>query len=207
MRKMTERSSVERAARVRVASRQKGAVLRQTRPLALHARPAEDESMGNGLKMGDGIAAIALGDTLLVLWQEPATLERWQWQLQLQRELLETHPAGIVCLVMILPGSSAPNAAVRARMQQDFRGLGTNLRRLVALPLGDTLWLSVVRAMLRAILLVSGMSKQHAVVSRLSEALDEIEKAAGPNTRTRGELRAAAIRLCSALGVTVSEAA
>jgi hypothetical protein len=163
--------------------------------------------MGNGLKKGDGIAAIALGDTLISLWQEPATLERWQWQLQLQRELLETQPAGIVCLVMILPESSAPNSAVRARMQQDFRSLGTKLRRLVALPLGDTLWLSVVRAMMRAILLVSGLSKQHVVVGRLREALDEIEKAAGPNTRTRGELRAAASRLCSAFGITLDEAA
>src|SRR6185503_1910707 len=100
------------------------------------------------------------GDTIVVVWSEPATAPRWAWQQERVRNALAARQDAI-WVIVILESSTPPNAALRARMQLDFRMVGPKLRRLVAIPVGTSLWMSVVRTIVRGVLLVSGLARLH----------------------------------------------
>ena len=151
--------------------------------------------------MGDGLASVALGDTLVFLWKEPVTLPRFMWFIQGCATLARGRPHGMICLDLILPDSQPPTAEVRARMQTEFRSLGPKLRRLVVVPLGDSIWLSVVRTIVRAVLLLSGQSKQHVVAATLEAGIEQVKGVAGPETPSPADLRDAVMNLYLALGV------
>jgi hypothetical protein len=151
-------------------------------------------------RLGDGLATAVVGDVIIVVWKSPATLERWQW-LNAQGEALHARsPGGLIYFYLILSSSTPPNAATRTKMQAEFRRLGPKLRRLVVVPLGDSLWKSLVRTIVRTVMLLSGLSKQQIVAASIDEGIDRIMDAAGPNTPTRAELRAGAEALLRVLG-------
>ncbi|HEU4535131.1 MAG TPA: hypothetical protein VFS00_13480 [Polyangiaceae bacterium] len=156
--------------------------------------------MQTNKRLGDGLATAVVGDVLIAVWQSPATVERWQWLKAQVDALLTRSPGGFVCFYIILSSSTPPNAALRTKMQAHFRRLGPELRRLVVVPLGDSLWKSVVRTLVRAIMLVSGRAKQQAVAASIDEGIDRVLDVAGPNTPTRAELRAGAEALLRMLG-------
>jgi hypothetical protein len=153
------------------------------------------------VKAGDGVAAIELGDTLVIMWKKPATLERWKWQQALHESMIARNSNGIVCLDLILEGSNPPDSNVRATMQADFRRVGESLRRLVVVPLGDSMWLSVVRTIVRAVLLVSGQSKRQVVVRSVFEGIDKVREVAGVATPSPADLDSAVQALCRQLAV------
>jgi hypothetical protein len=158
------------------------------------------------VRVKNGVAMVVSGDALVALWQAPATAERWQWNFADLEQLARRSAAGTVVLDLILPSSSPPNAALRARMRQDFASLGPKLRKLVVVPLGDGLWLSIVRTIVRGTLLVAGQSRQQAVVATIDEGLDRIQQAASPDTPSRAELNAAVDALYGALGLRRTDA-
>ncbi|HEU4410061.1 MAG TPA: hypothetical protein VFS43_32705 [Polyangiaceae bacterium] len=156
--------------------------------------------MQTNKRLGDGLATAVVGDVLITVWKSPASVARWQWLHAQADALLARSPGGFVYLSIILSSSTPPNAALRTKMQADFRRLGSKLRRLVVVPLGDSLWKSVVRAIVRALMLVSGLPKQQAVAASIDEGIDRVLDVAGPNTPTRAELRAGAEALLRMLG-------
>ena len=158
--------------------------------------------MDVGVVVGDGLASIELGDTLVFLWKEPVTLPRFKWFIQACASLARGRPGGMICLDLILPESKPPTAEVRACMQTEFRSLGAGLRRLVVVPLGDSIWLSVVRTIVRAVLLLSGQSKQHVVAATLEAGIEQVQSAAGVETPSPAVLRDAVAKLYLALGVS-----
>jgi hypothetical protein len=118
-----------------------------------------------------------------------------------------SRPGGIICLDLILEGSAPPDAALRRQLQLDFRRLGSKLRRFIVVPLGDSIWLSVVRTIVRGVLLVSGQSQRLRVATTVRHGLDEIRAAVSPETPSAEELLEAITRLCAALGVQLPQAA
>src|SRR3954454_9970604 len=100
----------------------------------------------------DGVGLAQLGDTVVALWKAPASLDRWRYQLSRMETMAASRPAGITCLDLILEGSSPPDAALRRQMQVDFRRLGSKLRKFVVVPIGNSIWLSIVRTIVRGVL-------------------------------------------------------
>jgi hypothetical protein len=159
------------------------------------------------LEVSDGVAAVAFGDTLLAIWQAPASQSRCAWLAQRLERLASEMKDGILVWYVILPSSSPPDAATRAQIQRDFARLGTRLKRFVVVPVGNSLWFNLTRAIMRGLLLVSGHSRRYCVVSSVAEALERLQAASGPRTPSRPQLLGALRALSTALGVEPPEAA
>ncbi len=162
--------------------------------------------MSKDVEVKDGVGLLQMGDTLIVLWNEPATLERWRHQLKRMTTMVAAHPDGILVLVVILAVDTLPDSAVRDDMQAALRRLGTRLRMLVAVPLGDTVMLSLMRTLLRGLLVVSGQSHRHRVTAGVSEGLRQLCEKASPATPSFESLARGAEELATALGLDTSVA-
>lgn len=141
-----------------------------------------------GADVGDGVAVLTRGDTIVFLWKEAATAPRWAWQQERVRNFLASREDAI-WVIVILESSTPPNATLRARMQLDFRMVGPKLRRLVAVPIGTSLWMSVVRTIVRGVLLVSGLARLHVLAGSVEEAVERVREVAGPDTPSASTLR------------------
>jgi hypothetical protein len=163
--------------------------------------------MSKGIDIRDGVGLAQLGDTLVALWKAPASFDRWRYQLSKMETMAVSRPGGIICLDLILEGSSPPDAALRKQLQSDLRRMGSKFRRFVVVPLGNSIWLSVVRTIVRGVLLVSGQSQRLRVASTVREGLDEIRVAATPETPSPQEVLEAIGELSTALDVQLPQAA
>src|SRR5450432_222256 len=117
------------------------------------------------MEVRDGVGLLSMGDTLLVLWAKPASLDRWGFQLNRMEKMVVSRVEGILVLVIIMSVDTPPDVTVRNDMQAAVHRLGPKLRRLVAVPLGHSVWLSIIRTVVRGLLIVSGESKRHRVAA------------------------------------------
>lgn len=150
----------------------------------------------------DGVASVALGDTLLTLWQRPARAERIRHVTAVAAGLLERTPASIVACQFLLPSAGPPRLQEREDIRAGLDLVLPRARRLVTTPLGDAAWHAVVRGVMRAGLVILGRSKLVKVAAGPSEAfalLGEVSSAATPG---RAALDAAFEALRRALGGT-----
>lgn len=145
------------------------------------------------------------GDLFVLVWRNPATIERWRWQMN-RVERVAASRTDMVVLNVILSTSDPPDGALRSQMQADFRKLGEKLRRIVVVPLGGSMWMSVVRTIVRGILLVSGQAQRQSVVGTIGEGLRKLAEVAGPETPTGAETREMLAALAAELGVVLEEA-
>jgi len=148
-----------------------------------------------------GVTAATLGDTLLIMWSAPATLERWVWSATLIDQLAQSYAEGVRCLSMVLPDSAPPDRAVRARIQADLAGFDQRLRRFVGVALGDSIRSSVVHSIMRAVFLLSGQAPRLAVTASIEQGFTYLLEGAGPSTPARSKLRLAVGELRRLLGV------
>ncbi|HSY20906.1 MAG TPA: hypothetical protein VK841_02270 [Polyangiaceae bacterium] len=162
--------------------------------------------MGN-VEVRDGVGLVPVGDTLIAFWKAPPTLDRWRFQLNRMEMLAASRPDGIVCVALITEWATPPDAKVRQAMQADYRRMGTKVRRLVVIPLGDSIWLSIVRPIVRGVLMLGGHAQRHRVVATIQEGLEAVRAVAGPTTPSSHELREALSGLSAVLGVALSVAA
>src|SRR4051794_21761255 len=98
--------------------------------------------MALDIKLGDGIATVALGDTLVTLWRLPATPDRVQWLTNRLTEHARALPGDMLHLMLILSSSSPPGAQGRALFQKQVSDLDKSkkLRRFIVVALGDSFW-------------------------------------------------------------------
>jgi hypothetical protein len=162
--------------------------------------------MSKAVEVQGGVGLLQMGDTLIVLWNEPATLERWRYQLRRMTTMAASRPQGILVLVVILAVDTLPDAAVRDDMQAALRRLGARVRMLVAVPLGDTMMISLMRTLLRGLLVVSGQSHRHRVTAGVSEGLRQLCEKASAETPSFEGLSKGAEELATALGLDTSVA-
>jgi len=155
--------------------------------------------MAEEVEAHDGIAAMARGDTLVTLWRAPARLDRWKWQHDKIAKLAAAKPS-VILVSLILASSDPPDGPMRARMQKDFRDLGDKLRQIVVVPLGSSMWMSVVRTIVRATLLLSGQAGRQSVAANLDDGLRRVAEFAGTETPTGPELRKMFAAMSTALG-------
>lgn len=152
----------------------------------------------------DGLAAVQCGDVLIVLWKLPATSERFDWLEARLHEAARAHASFVVCQV-ILASSSPPNARLRARIREVMDGLRGKMRRVVSVALGDAVWMSVVRVVMRGLSILSGHGDASTIARTAREGLDHILAAAGPDTPDRDALEDALASAAAALGIDVAD--
>ena len=152
-------------------------------------------------KTFDETALLATGDVVLVLWKGAARAHRTRWLFEQIEGTVAAHPQGILVLQQVLPTSNPPDGPARDENHLRIRKLGSSLRRLVTVPLGDALWMSLVRTIMRALAVVSGQAKSHFVADTEAEGIDLLLKAASPSTPSRRDLVAGLDELYRALGV------
>jgi hypothetical protein len=157
--------------------------------------------------VNDGIAYVTLGDMILVLWKDAARVHRLRWLFDQVDAAVAKHPGGIVGLQLVLPSASPHDGPARNENSVRMRKLGGGLRRLVTVPLGDAFWVTIVRAVMRTLALLSGQSKVQFVANSEDQGLDLALQAASADTPSRQEVIAALDEMYAALGVARTKAA
>ena len=158
----------------------------------------------SSVRTNDGVALVARGDVVLIVYRAAARLHRTRWLFdELDRAAAES-PGGVMAYMVILATADPPDAATRAENTARLQKLGPALSLLVTVPVGDVFWVSVVRTIMRAMHLVHGRSRSQAVMTTLEAGLDRLLEASGPKTPQRTQLEADLDALHAALGVKAS---
>jgi hypothetical protein len=164
---------------------------------SLHApRP----SLAAPIALSDGVGVAIAGDVLLVVWKGAANRERYDWFEACVWSMAEEHASFAICQ-FVMSSSRPPDARLRARTRETLVALGPRVRCVVSVPIGDVLWATVVRTIMRGVAILSGHSDTVIVAGSLNEALDRIRRVASAATPERAALAAAARDLGTALGV------
>jgi hypothetical protein len=148
----------------------------------------------------DGVAIVTRGDVLSVVYKAPARLHRSRFIYDAADLLAAKNPEGILCILLVLPTADPPDAPTRAENTARLRKLGPALRMLVTVPIGDMLWMRLVRTIMRGMSIVQGQGARHAITSTVYDGLARLFEEAGPKTPTAIQLEADLASMCRALG-------
>lgn len=149
----------------------------------------------------EGVSYCAGGDLALVVWSGASTLEANRWVIRRARAELLGLRTGL--LLQVVPeAATPPNAETRKYIQQEFSVLLPQTSRFVTVPLGSTLNQSVVRTIMRGMILISGMSQVAKVASSLEEGLALLFEKATPETPSRTESLRKLQQMMAEAGVT-----
>lgn len=154
----------------------------------------------SNIETNDGVAVSVAGDVVMSLWQSPARVHRTRWFFDIVDEVAPKHPAGVVVLLLILPTSSPPDAPARAENSARIRKLNRQIRRVVTVPTGDALFLSVVRTVMRAMFLIQGQSGLQMVEHSPLSGIRRVLEAASVSTPKRPQVEREVRALYAALG-------
>jgi hypothetical protein len=160
--------------------------------------------MGSSLEVvvSDGFAFAHGGDTAVIVYKSAARLKRIRWTFD-RLEELTTRVRPINGLMIVLPSSDLPDAETRAentRRMADMRG---RLRHVVTVVLGDSMRVSLVRTIMRAIFLLQGMSRVQQIVSSVDEGVDALLSNPTPHMPSRMQIEAALLDIGRKLECTV----
>jgi hypothetical protein len=170
-------------------------------PPPVPPQPDNDGALRRGdVEVFDGVAGLTLGDTLLTLWQTPARPERIRQVTEWTEALIAETPGTIAACQFLLSTASPPNSAARAEALRGFRLVEPHARRLITVPLGDAVWHSIVRGIIRAGVAAWGRHKLIKVAASRAEAFDLLTEIATPRSPGRAELEAGLAALDAALG-------
>ena len=116
--------------------------------------------------------------------------------------LCHVHPDGVLFAQLIAPTSAAPDRASSAEGSRHLKVLMPRVRRMVTTPLGDAMWLMLVRTIMRGFFLLSGSGDKHFVASNVDEAIAKLAEKATANTPSRVEVKQDLAALFKALDAT-----
>ncbi len=149
----------------------------------------------------DGVACNVAGDVVVTLWTRSVSERTWRFQMDLIERRIAAHPEGIVVINLVMGPHSMPEPYMSERMREDYRRIGGQVRRLVMAPLGDSLWTSVLRAVVRSMVLIIGFSKKLRLVDNMVDALASAREVASPATPSLTVLAQMTNELHLALGL------
>ena len=139
--------------------------------------------------VSDGFAFAHGGDTAVLVYKAPARLQRIRWTFDRIEELADRE-APINGLLIVLESSDLPDAASRAENTRRMVELRGRLRRVVTVVLGDSMRVSLVRTVMRAMFLLQGMSRVQHIVSSVDDGLTNLLSDPTPKMPTRAQLEA-----------------
>ena len=153
------------------------------------------------VEVADGVACVSVGDVLLGLWKEPAHPARIRQFTQWAEVFLRDQPGDIAACQFLLSSASPPTPEGFDAIRAGMKLVQPRARRLVVVPVGDSIWLGVVRSIIRLGTQLTRTSKLIKVAADKPEAFDLLGGAGTPRSPTRGELATAVERLYAALGL------
>ncbi|HET8933929.1 MAG TPA: hypothetical protein VFN67_10840, partial [Polyangiales bacterium] len=148
--------------------------------------------MGGGsleLVISNGVAFAHAGDTVVIVYAAPARLHRTQWLFDRLEERV-ARAAPLNALMVLLPASEVPDADTRAENTRRMANVRGQLRSVVTVVVGDSMRISLVRTIMRAIFLVQGLSKVQQIVCSVSEGLALLLSDPTPRMPSRSQLDA-----------------
>jgi hypothetical protein len=152
--------------------------------------------------VSDGFAFAHGGDTAVIVYKSPARLKRIRWIFD-RIEELAARTAPINGLLIVLESSDLPDAATRAENTRRMVELRGRLRRVVTVVLGDSMRVSLVRTIMRAMFLLQGMSRVQHIVSSVEEGLNTLLDDPTAQMPKRPELRATLTEIARRLECTI----
>jgi hypothetical protein len=154
------------------------------------------------VETNDGVAASVRGDLVLSLWQSSARVHRTRWFFDILDAAAARNPDGIMAMLIILPTASPPDGPARAENATRLRKLGKSVRRVVTVPLGNPVFVTVVRTVMRAMFLVQGQSEVQMVESSILTGIRRVLEGGSPLTPGRAQVEADVTALYHALQLT-----
>jgi len=148
----------------------------------------------------DGVAMLRRGDTILVVYQKAARLERTRWLFDVIDGALTTTRLDVLCFLIVLPSADPPDAATHRENFARLRRLGPLVRRLVTVPVGNAFKISVVRAVMRGLNIILGHTGTRFIADTVDAGLARLLEARGPETPQASQITSDIRALFIALG-------
>jgi hypothetical protein len=134
-----------------------------------------------------GVSCCVGGDLMLVAWGGRSTFEANHWLIQRARSTLKGLPSGGLLLQSIEESAAPPDTETRRYIQHEYSDLLPRTRCFVTVPLGSSFHQTVVRTIMRGMLVVSGMSQIAKVSTSIEDGLNLIFEKSTPKTPSRSE--------------------
>jgi hypothetical protein len=151
----------------------------------------------------DGVGMLFRGDTCLVVYQKPARIERTRWLFDVVANYLLDHDGDLLAFLIVLPSADPPDARTRQENNDRMRKLGSRIRRLVTLPIGNAFRVNIVRTVMRGLSMLAGHSDTRSIADTVEEGLDALLEVKSEHTPTASQIRADIADIYQALGEPV----
>lgn len=109
-----------------------------------------DKSSQGQVMLFDGVAAIARGDLLTVLYRGDARAHRSVWLFERMEHMVASGVPSVIGLVVVPPDSKPPDQQARAAESAAYERFGRSIRRVITVPEGSPFRVSVVRLVMAA---------------------------------------------------------
>ena len=139
------------------------------------------------IEVGDGVAYAVRGDVILVLWKAPSRLSRGRWLFDATGKIASAM-SSFAYVQIVLPSSSPPDKEMRTEASRWVERFASKLRTVVTVPIGDALWVNVVRTIMRAMFMLQGRASTHFVSDSVIGGVDKVRANATPETPSRDAL-------------------
>jgi hypothetical protein len=138
------------------------------------------------------------GDVVVVLWKAPARFSRGRWLFEATAKNVANF-SSFAYLQVVLPSSSPPDKEMRAEANRWLQRFAPKLRMMVTVPIGDALWVNVVRTIMRAMFMLQGRTSTHSVFDSIGAGVDKVRATGTSETPSREVLLDASEALFRAL--------
>jgi hypothetical protein len=151
----------------------------------------------------DGVGTLRRGDTLLVVYQKAARLERTRWLFDVADALLANTAADILAFMIVLPTADPPDARTRHENTLRMRRIAPRVRRLVTTPIGNAFNVSVVRTIMRGLNVLLGHADTRFVADTVQEGVRYLLEAKSDTTPSAQQILTDLAAIYQALGEPV----
>ena len=155
------------------------------------------------VQMYDGLAMSTRGDAIAILWKAPARLHRSRWLFDQLDRIIAEQPEGVLTLMVILPTSAPPDRATSIESARRLIKIRSGTRRAVVVILGDSLWQSMAKGILR-VFMPSWGSSRLLFAGEVDEGIAKLARAASPRTPKAATIQRDVRALYAALDPTLA---
>jgi hypothetical protein len=148
----------------------------------------------------DGVGMLRRGDTCLIVYQKAARLERTRWLFDVVDEMIATTGFDLLALLIVLPSADPPDTPTHQENYLRLRRLGSRVRRLVTVPVGNEFRTSVVRAVMRGLNVILGHSGTRFVANRVDAGITRLLEVSSLRTPPASQILADVRALYLTLG-------
>jgi hypothetical protein len=142
------------------------------------------------VQQGDGVGIVARGNLMVILYAADARLSRTAWVFDRVDEVIARTKGPILVLLIITDDAGPPDVDTRAENLRRYQLVDESILKMVTVPTGDAFRASVVRTIMRTMLLLLRHSSRHTIARTVEDGISEILKEAGPSTPDRRQILA-----------------